>query len=59
MEHFESGHLFFTDTQSPEKTDEEDFIRVEVPTQRVKLGKVSEKVHTRAIYSSALVFLCC
>lgn len=53
MENCESGHLFFTDTQSPEKTDEEDFIRVEVPTQRVKLGKVSEKAQT--VQSTALL----
>ena len=31
------GHLFFTDTESPVKEDEEDFVRVQVPKQRVPL----------------------
>eukprot|EP00913_Durusdinium_trenchii_P015709 g14762.t1 len=32
------GHLFFTDTASPNKTDEEDFVRIIVPQQRLARG---------------------
>ncbi|OLP87234.1 hypothetical protein AK812_SmicGene31580 [Symbiodinium microadriaticum] len=38
------GHLFFTDTESPVKEDEEDFVRVQVPKQRV------ERTHGQWLY---------
>jgi hypothetical protein len=33
-----AGHLFFTDTESPNKTDEEDFVRLTLPQQRLPRG---------------------